>query len=86
VVLCTAGALTAISTHERDLELRTEIQARSHLVEGPEHKRQQIAWHLEDMRELDRGRGEVAPILRRQGDDIESLLLTATACAFSAPI
>jgi len=37
-------------------------------------------------RELDRGRGKVAPILRRQGDDIESLLLTATACAFSAPI
>jgi hypothetical protein len=56
VVLRTAGALTAISTHERDLELETEIQARSHLVESPEHERRRIAGQLESTRELDRGR------------------------------
>jgi hypothetical protein len=56
VVLRTAGTLTVIPTHERDLELGREIQASSRLVEGPEHERRRIAWQLEDTRELDRGR------------------------------
>ena len=56
VVLRTGGTLTVIPTHERDLELGSEMRARSHLVEGPGHERQRIAWQLEDTRELDRGR------------------------------
>ena len=56
VVLRTGGTLTVIPTHERDLELGSEMRARSHLVEGPGHERQRIAWQLEDTRELERGR------------------------------
>jgi hypothetical protein len=56
VVLRTGGTLTVIPTRKRDLELGREIRARSHIVEGPGHERQRIAWQLEDTRELDRGR------------------------------
>jgi hypothetical protein len=69
VVLRTGGTLTVIPTRERDLKLGREIRARSHLVEGPEHERQRIAWQLEDTRELDRGPERWASQLPRSCDD-----------------
>ncbi|HME71156.1 MAG TPA: hypothetical protein VKM54_14985 [Myxococcota bacterium] len=64
VILRTGGTLTVIPTHERDLALGREIRARSHLVEGPGHERQRIAWQLEDTRERSRTR---AVSLARRG-------------------
>jgi hypothetical protein len=52
VVLRTAGTLTVIPTHERDLELGSEIAP----CRRPGARARRIAWQLEDTRELDRGR------------------------------